>query len=506
MPIHAARRGDAAFTRWARAAAGVLVALASPATAQSLDDRVNTIVGRAALGGAKVGVCVVEIDTGRTIASHRADRPMIPASNMKLLTSGAALITLGPDFTFRTELSLHEEGGVSRLVLVGSGDPALGDPVLLDQGAPALTIHDLLSRIGSAVSRRGVQRVDELVIDDRLFDNERAHPSWPADQLNRWYCAEVSGINLHTNVITVFARAASGPPSVTIEPEAPWVSVSNKARSIDKGQPTAWVARPRPANDFTLYGDVRSRVAIPAAVADPADFAGRVLAAALQRQGVEVPAAPRRPAPGEEFRGATPLVAVTTTIEDVLRRCNSDSHNLYAEALFKRMGHELSGEPGSWSNAAAALRVLLNDRLGPEHALAVQAADGSGMSRDNLVPPATLTAWLAHMAKDSATADTYLRSLAVPGEGTLRSRFRGGTLSADLHAKSGYLRGVYSLSGYLVDPRTGEPEVAFSIILNDVPEGAAARNAKPLHEDIVEAIDAWLADQSPVASVPTLGG
>ena len=96
----------------------------------------------------------------------------------------------------------------------------------------------------------------------------------------------------------------------------------------------------------------------------------------------------------------------------------------------------------------------------------------------------------------------FVRSMAEPGDGTLRTRFGDTELACDLAAKSGYLSGVYALSGVLTDPQSGR-QVAFSILLNDVPSGAQARNAKPFHEAIVEELDQWLAPQPTGAN---LGG
>ncbi len=490
-------------------AVGVLIAFALSSAAIAglgLQTRIDAAAARIPLGRTSIGVCVVDARTGEILAGIDHDRALIPASNMKLLTSGAALLALGEDFTFRTEIHHQDVNGTDRIIVVGSGDPALGDPVLLDQGTPAMDINALLDRVGSAVARRGIRSVDEIVLDDRVFDDQLAHPSWPADQLNRWYCAEVSGLNLHTNVLTVYAQAQRNePPIVTLEPPAPWVEFENRSTSILRGQPTAWVSRPRPENAFTLHGKVRSNSAVRVAIHDPTTFTGRVLRDAFEDAGVRTNGASmRRAASDEIFEGTTPLVAVTTTLTDVLRRCNADSHNLYAEAMLKRVGHEVTGEPGSWLNGGAVLRMLIAERIGSEHATVVEIADGSGLSRDNRVRPDTMALWTASIAREPGVGAAFIASLPRPGEGTLRSRFAEDELTHEVRAKSGYLRGVYALSGVLVDRATGEPEVAFAILLNDVPEGSTARKAKPFHEAIVEQIDTWLADRQ--APEPTMGG
>ncbi|MEM9374345.1 MAG: D-alanyl-D-alanine carboxypeptidase, partial [Planctomycetota bacterium] len=166
---------------------------------------------------------------------------------------------------------------------------------------------------------------------------------------------------------------------------------------------------------------------------------------------------------------------------------------------------DLRGEPGSWSNGASVVRMLISDALGPEHAKSTTVSDGSGMSRGNRVRPATLTAWMRWIASDSERWLMFKSSLASPGVGTLRSRFVGDDrLASELMAKSGYLSGVYALSGVMRHPTSGR-EIAFSILLNDVPRGRQSRNAKPLHAAILKQLDEYLTPTRATAQ-PGLGG
>ncbi len=489
--------------------AGVLLGAVSAALAGPLDGRVSSLIERADLGAATVSVHAVDLDTGAEIAAHHADRAAIPASNMKLITSGAALRVLGTDFVFRTEFRVDASVTPPRLILVGSGDPALGDPELLERPEVGLTLDRLFDQIAATLKAQGVERVSEIVVDDRVFDRDFVHESWPADQLNRWYCAEVGGLNLHRNVVTVYTEPTTdaGSPITTLVPDAPWIELANRARTDRAGTNTAWVSRPQPSDSMTLLGRVRTRTDIQVAIHNPPLYAGRVIANELSKRGIAGPDRwawdhVRLAGETDAFPDARTLVVITTPIEEALRRVNTDSHNLYAESLFKRLGHDVTGEPGSWANGAAVVRMVLSDALGHEVAESTGVADGSGMSRLNRVRPSTLTALMRWLATDAERWDAFVRSLAVPGEGTLRSRFGSADLTANLAAKSGYLNGVYALSGVLTDPETGR-RVGFSILINDVPAGNQARNARPLHEKIVAELDAWLAaNRAPV----NLGG
>ncbi len=188
------------------------------------------------------------------------------------------------------------------------------------------------------------------------------------------------------------------------------------------------------------------------------------------------------------------LAVVTTQLADILNRCNTDSQNLYAESLLKRVGHDVSGEPGSWSNGAAVARMVLSERLGPATAASTVIADGSGMSRLNRISAETMVRWLESIAEQPTIGETFIKSLATAGNGTLTRRFREHPPLNTLYAKSGAIDGVRCLSGYLVNEPTGRM-IAFSVLCNELNTGEASSNAMKLHEQIVRIADEWLTSQ-----------
>lgn len=476
----------------------LLLALVASAAAGPLDDELRELLNHTDLAGAQVGILVIDPETDRVLASHNPDTALIPASNQKLLTSGAALITLGESFAFKTELLLHNQ----RLIIRGDGDPGLGDPVLLERSSPPMTVDDLLGRLADAVAQRTQGPITEIIADDRVFDREYAHPSWPAKDLNRWYCAEVAGLGFHTNVISAFVSPSpQGPgasPRVSLQPSANIVSLANRARTVNSGSNTVWIARPTQENSFTLYGDVRrpAQAPIRASIHEPPSFTANLLHAALADAGVGVPSVSsvRLATDHDQFAGAELAAVISTPLTEALARCNTDSHNLYAEALIKRIGHEVSTDAGSWANGSAVLRMILSERLGAEHVSSVHIADGSGMSRDNRVSPATLAAWLDHFSDTPSLFDPFAQSLASPGEGTLTSRFKRIDLDNQVRAKSGYLTGVYSLSGYIIDPTTSR-RLVFAMMINEGQRSSG--NARDFLDRYVGEIDTWLTKQRP---------
>ncbi len=503
-------------------AAGVAFALgALPGLAQELNGRIQNLIAGAKIGQADVGVSIIDLETGRTLADIRADEPFIPASNQKLLTTGTALVVLGPDFVFKTEIVLAGD----KLVIRGGGDPAFADPTILSRMVPKMTVDGMVATLATAVARAGVTSVSEVIADDRIFERTLIHPTWPEDQLDRWYCAPVSGLNFHTNVVSIFAnpvREIGRPPAVETEPSAPWLYIENRARTVGEGgKHAAWVSRDAAAERFTLMGDVRfSGRTIEVTVFDPALFFAQLLAAELPRAGVAV--GPVAAAAGtkyplssmeaavkrarlagveERLEGRT-LAVVSTHMRDVIQRSNADSQNLYAESILKRVGHEVTGEAGSWENGASIVRMTLSQdsELGPAYAASTVVADGSGMSREDKVAPRTLAKWLGRLQKDPAFGDFFVESLAAPGDGTLRRRFKEADLQGKLKAKSGTISGVRCLSGYVTDPVT-DRRVAFSVMINNIKGEVQA--SLMLHEDVVIAIDRWLVAQRPGRTTAT---
>lgn len=482
---------------------------------------VAQIIQAAGLKTTTVAVYARDLTDDRTIVSILPDEAMIPASNMKLVTTAAALDLLGPDFVFRTTLQRVDRsdetppdraGAKVDLLIRGDGDPAFGDPVLLKQDQ--LNVEDLLSWWVQGVREAGITHVEHLIVDDRVFDRTFVHETWPKDQLNNWWCAPVAGINFYDNTLDVVPEptTAGQAPRVRLIPEAPFLTTTNRATTSNAD--TFWISRKPGTNDLTFWGKVKSSrsVAIPVTVHDPPILFAQVLSHRLALAGVRVEAIRRL-----DLEDPTPNGRVLRTVQSplptVLARCNQDSQNLFAEALLKRVGYAFTGAPGSWDNGSAAVRQAIRNRLGPR-AVAIKTADGSGMSRENQVTARALVELLESMHNDTRLWPVYRDSLAQGGEsGTLERRFgadagrsNAPVVTGTVYGKSGYLNGVSGLSGYLVlpypdDALTPGRVIAFSILCNGFKPPLANYHMKAVQDQIVRHLDArFAAARSPRAA------
>src|SRR4030042_1328118 len=178
------------------ATAALITGFVSVASA-SLAERIDSIINQSSQKKVQYSIAIVKADSGDVIYSHDANNAMIPASNMKIVTSAAALKYLGPDYKFITEIGLCGD----MLVVKGSGDPLLGGEVTATkyQRESGWIFKD----IAAALKQNGKTAIKDIIIDSSIFDNERVHPSWPKDQLNQWYGCEVRGLTYNDKCIVI---------------------------------------------------------------------------------------------------------------------------------------------------------------------------------------------------------------------------------------------------------------------------------------------------------------
>ncbi|MHC4973156.1 MAG: D-alanyl-D-alanine carboxypeptidase/D-alanyl-D-alanine endopeptidase [Planctomycetota bacterium] len=417
---------------------------------------------RRALGGVpREGLSVmVGRDRGAPLLAVAPDAPRIPASNAKLLTAAAAVALLGEGFHFETTIG-RTPGGA--LVVTGGGDPNLSGRFF--DGDPARVLR-LMAR---DVAAKGVREVTELLLDASRFDDEYVHPGWPRDQAERWYCAPVAALVYNDSCwdVTVYPRPRAGAAArVDVQPALLGASVSNRCETVAAGQHVVHVGRGKDT-DLEVRGRIlRTSAGITGhvAVRDPVLFFGRGLAAALQAEGVRVAGAVRRGRAPRQTR----LVAYRSDLKRTLKVMLTDSQNLYAECTLKRLG------TGSFAaGGEAVLRAL--GRLEVETA-GVVVADGSGLARANRVTARALYGTLHALRK----RPIFVEALAAGGEGTLRRRYR--ELGARVRAKTGTIRGVRSLSGYVTG--RGGHRYVFVILAN----GKSAPRARQLQDRIVRVL------------------
>jgi D-alanyl-D-alanine carboxypeptidase/D-alanyl-D-alanine-endopeptidase (penicillin-binding protein 4) len=475
----------------------VVVLLCLPAlVAADLPTDIKAILRDKYLAKVQLGIAIAKLGDSaehvQTLYELDSDQPLIPASNLKLLTTSAFLDHFGGDFKFRTVLLQKDQD----LYLIGDGDPTLGDAELLKKlGWESTTVFKAWA---DELKKRGVTSVRNVVVDDSVFDENFIHPHWLTRYANERYSAQVGGVNFNANCVDFYVRPTQpGQPAayVTVPPDTKYISIRNECVS-SPDKTLVGLLRAPGKNAVTLRGQVRVPLGEPASITihDPSMFAATTLAETIARSGISVSGSVQRNREVHKQHAADPngwsvVAALDTKLSTVLDRANKDSMNLYAEALCKRLGHDVSGgQPGSWENGPAAIGEFLKKIGVPETQFHLD--DGCGLSRENNVSADALLKVLTYNFA-SKNKDVFFNSLAVAGsDGTFENRFQQRPLQGlrgRVFGKSGYVNGVSALSGYL--KARDEHWYAFSILMNNCAPGSNGQ-AKQVQEQIIAAIDA----------------
>lgn len=413
---------------------------------------VDAIANRAQFRRSRWGILIQTLSKATTLYSRDAQQYFIPASNVKLLTTAAALQKLGPQFRIITSVYGSQKGS---LYIVGRGDPSIGETQLKD--------------LAKQLKQRGVNQVSELIADDSYFPGDSVNPKWEWEDVQAGYGAPINSLIFNENAIKlVLSPQSIGQPlRVTFADvtEANQWRIENNSATVGKDESEfVEVGRDFWQPVIRVRGNLRfgseSEFAY-VSVVNPANNFIQRFRQVLNAEGITVKqalvASNTQPQTQELAAIESPPLA------DLVRETNQESVNIYAEVLLRLLGKTAPVsrkdrvEFGLQELAAALTQLGVN----PDGYV---LADGSGLSRQNLVSPEALVQTLRLMA-NSSVKSIYRDSLPIAGtSGTLKNRFNNTSAQGIVRAKTGTLTGVSALSGY-VEVANFEP-LAFSIIIN----------------------------------------
>lgn len=388
----------------------VLSARRGPAwTARPVAARNVAASAAPALGAFPADACVVVRDGPAVLVDLNGATPLVPASNMKVVTAAAALAILGPDTRLTTTFRAGAPpvGGTvtGDLWMVGGGDPLVATGTYAPTQSSPTTPVTSLEVAADALVAGGLRRVTGSVVgDESRYDTERARPSWPDRFVRDRQVANLSALMV------------------------------NDAWSVGALQPGP----------------------DPSPVGEPALYAAAILTELLRARGVAVDGPP-------VVGVAPPTTAVvgevpSATVAEIVGEMLTFSDNTTAELLVKEIGR-VAGGTGTSDAGLAVMRRWLDEQGLPTGGVVL--ADGSGLSADNRLTCGLLAALLVRSGPDGTLAN----GLARPGRpGTLSRRLREDDVRERVRAKTGSLNSVRSLSGWLTTV-PGRP-VAFAMLAN----------------------------------------
>jgi D-alanyl-D-alanine carboxypeptidase/D-alanyl-D-alanine-endopeptidase (penicillin-binding protein 4) len=476
----------------------------TPRTVEELRGQISEWIEHPRFAGARWGMLIQTVD-GQTLFSRDADRTFMPASNMKLYTTAAALDILGPEARIRTSVWATRRPTrngllVGDLVFQGRGDPNLS-PRFQEGSPPNYNDLPVASRIpaiealADQLAARGIRTIrGNLIADDSYLPGDLLGPGWEWDDVQYYYGAEISALSVNDNSVTLRVRPArrvGHAAEVEVLPATGYVRLVNRVETVASGETRIRASRALNSNTIELSGTI-ARAASPSevsvAVHDPALFAATLLREALARRQirllgrvVRVDLGQRALDPIDEKRWMELAGIDSAPVSELIRVVNKQSQNLHAELLLRVLGRAAvqlpcqedpfpaeGCEPARPVNRASTPHLPLDEFGQPLPILArgnalrrafltragidpmqLSLRDGSGLARQNLVTPAATIRLLAFM-ENHPHRTVFQESLVIAGvDGTLERRMRDSAATNNFRGKTGTLSYANALSGYL---------------------------------------------------------
>ena len=437
-----------------------------------LGSQVDAIANRPEFSRSRWGILIQPLSSTATLYSRDAQKYFIPASNVKLLTTAAALQKLGADFRIKTSVYRGENGS---LYVAGRGDPSISEAQL--------------QSLAQQLKRRGVDRVNELIGDDSYFQGSAVNPNWEWEDAQAGYGAPINSLIFNQNAIELLLspQELGQPLKVTFaEPKLAnqWQIQNNSVTVAQNESEFIEVGREFDRPAIRVSGQLKVGAepeSAYVAVVNPANNFLQHFQQVLAAEGIPV----KQALVASVSRNFNQELATVESppLAELVRETNRESNNLYAEVLLRLLGKVTDKMPQQQEDTdeigLKELKTALT-QLGVNPNSYI-LADGSGLSRHNLISPEALVQTLRFMA-NSPAASIYRQSLPIAGEsGTLKNRLNSTPNRVILQAKTGTLSGVSALSGYIEVPDY-EPLV-FSIIVNQ--SGLSAASMRSATDEIV---------------------
>lgn len=440
--------------------------------------RANALLGTGPTDKGEWGLLIADAQTGETLYQQNADRYFVPASNMKLFTTALALTKLGPDYRFHT--TLETSGAISNgvlngnVALVGRGDPNLSNrkfPYNLKEefdGPPEKVLAELADRLVA----KGVKEISGDVIgDDSYFPRERYPSGWEIDDMVWEYGAAISSIVVDDNTVTLMLTPGDLPGSpvqASMSPATPDFLVRNDVvTSSPDLKSDLTLTRDPGATLVVVKGTMPAKSAprkLVLAVEEPAQHAATVLKHLLEDRGVRVDGVARARHETAKTREDPTVLAehVSVPLGDAVKLINKISQNLHTEMLLRTVARQ----GGSWATDDDLMKApqdfYASAGIDPDDVI---QSDASGLSRHDLVTPRAIVA-LLKFAQKQPWFDPYFNSLPVAGvDGTLEDRMKNTPATGHIHAKTGSVEHVRTLSGF-ADTPSGR-RLIFSFLSNN---------------------------------------
>jgi serine-type D-Ala-D-Ala carboxypeptidase/endopeptidase (penicillin-binding protein 4) len=441
-----------------------------------IQSEIDTLNADPALKHGLWAFSVMTADSGKMIAANNPELCVMPASTMKILTTGAALGLLGTDYQYTTLIQYEGKfdsiKGIihGNLYIQGSGDPSLGSAWFKKAGE-----ESDFEKMGKTLLALGVKEIDGMIIGDAsCFGDNPVPDGWQWSDLGQYYGAGTSGLAYKGNSVTLFFNSTKD--SCTIDKIIPQLDdvvyrSYVRADALPAKKDEAYVYGAPYGKEYAVYGTIPAQkigYKVEAANPDPAytcatELKAILLAAGIQVKG-EASTVRRLQIKGKLNSTQRNKIAEikSPNLSEIVKLTNVQSDNTFAEQISRTLGL-LKGEGGT---TEAGVKVIRNywQSLGVD-VEALHMTDGSGLSRSNLVTT-NIEASVLQKIYQQKWFSVFDKSLPVAGKnGSMTSLCKGTLAENNLRAKTGYINKARGYAGY-VKTKSGKL-LCFSLLANN---------------------------------------
>lgn len=433
-----------------------------------LATKINALIEQQ-LPQASIGIEIKDLQTGAVLYSKNANSLLCPASSMKLLTAAAALYYLTPQFQFVTILAKKNQ-----------------DYYLSFSGSPAFTSANLAELI-SQLKQQHIQTITgNLILVPSSFQAPYYANGTSFDDLGWYYSAPDGPVIVNENACVfdlITSPKLGGPVQIKPKEPCPALRIINEIKTVEKAEAKDHCnlnIEIKPHNTLHLFGCLAQTQApqtMKLAIPDPILMLKQLIKKELESHKITLKG---KIVIDKLMPNTTKIYSQRSeALSQMVTHMLQESDNLYANSLTKQMGLSLYNE-GSYKQGVFAIKEILNKNTHMD-IKQLEMADGMG-SRYNLVTANQFVTLLTDLYNNKTLKPYLLEALPQAGiSGTLKYRMTKTNLNQILHAKTGTMHDISSLSGFIIKEHAHP--IVFSIIINGI--NVPINHAKDLEEKIL---------------------
>lgn len=424
------------------------------------------------LANSTFAFCVLDAETGATLKEYNAHVSVIPASTLKVVTTGAALGTLGKFYRYDTRIyftgNFDKTTGVLNgdVIIRGSGDPTLNSELF--KGKKDST--EVTDKWAEILQQKGLKEIKGRIIGDGSCYAQHIPANWIWGDISNYFGVAPCGLSFNDNLYSiVFESKEQGSKATIIDLRPKYRSITlehdDDVKAAGK-EDDAYVTGDPFGNKKVVKGTIppnKKELEVRAALPDPALLCAEFLETSLNKLGIKTPSLCAK----SNYNGEDPDIKKEKTLmhshyssalEKIVYYTNLTSNNLFCETLLKTMG-----KGSNYTGIEKAKEYWKNKGLDVTELYMV---DGNGLSRANTVTTSFEANLLYKMYHDSTLFKPFYNSLPQAGlSGSMKNIGKGTFIEKNMHAKTGYISRARGYCGY-VKTKAGK-DLTFSVLFNN---------------------------------------